>query len=46
LPDDEDDFNFEERVATLTAELQAQMAEGNLLDERIKTNLLKVEVEK
>lgn len=45
LPDDEDDFNFEERVSTLTAELQAQMAEGNLLDERIKANLLKVEVE-
>ena len=44
LPDDEDDFNFEERVATLTAELQSQMEEGILLDERIKANLLKVEV--
>jgi len=44
LPDDEDDFNFEERVTTLTAELQSQMEEANLLDERIKANLLKVRV--
>ena len=42
MPDDEDDFNFEERVTTLTSELQVQMTEGNLLDERIKANLLKV----
>jgi type I restriction enzyme M protein len=44
LPDDEDDFNFAERVQTLTAELEAQMAEGIVLDERIRRNLAKVEV--
>jgi type I restriction enzyme M protein len=43
LPDDEDDFDFAERVRTLTAELEAQMAEGAALDERIRQNLAKVE---
>jgi len=44
LPDDEDDFDFAERVKTLTSELESQMAEGVLLDERIRVNLAKVEV--
>ena len=44
LPDEEDDFNFEEKIKELTAELEAQMAEGLKLDERIKANLKKIEV--
>jgi len=45
LPDEEDDFDFEERVKTLTAELKAQMEESAKLDERIKENLAKVGIE-
>ncbi|MDF9407586.1 type I restriction-modification system subunit M [Pelotomaculum isophthalicicum JI] len=44
LPDDEDDFDFTERVRTLTAELEAQMAVCVALDNRIRENLAKVEV--
>jgi type I restriction-modification system DNA methylase subunit len=44
LPDDEDDFDFAERVRTLTAELETQMAEGAALDERIRASLANVEV--
>ena len=44
LQDDEDDFDFAERVRTLTAELEAQMAEGVVLDEHIRANFTKVEV--
>lgn len=44
LADDEDDFDFEERIRTLTEELEAQMVEGVILDERIRKNLAKVEV--
>lgn len=42
LPDDEDDFDFAERVKTLTAELEEQMKESVVLDERIRQNLAKV----
>jgi len=41
--DDEDDFDFAERVQTLTAELEAQMRESVLLDKRIRDNLAKVD---
>lgn len=44
LPDDEDDFDFVKQVQTLTAELEAQMAEGVTLDERIRANLAKLEM--
>jgi type I restriction enzyme M protein len=44
LPDDEDDFDFAERIQTLTAELETQMAESLILDALIKANLTKVEV--
>jgi type I restriction enzyme M protein len=44
LPDDEDDFDFAERVRTLTVELEAQMVEALTLDERIRVNLAKVEI--
>lgn len=42
LPDDEDDFDFAERVQILTTELNAQMLENLELDERIRTNLAKI----
>jgi len=44
LPDDEDDFDFAERVRTLTAELEAQMEESARLDKRIRQNLARVGV--
>lgn len=42
LPDDEDDFNFEERFTSLKTELEKQIAEENDLNERIKSNLSKI----
>jgi len=45
LPDEEDDFDFEERVQKLTAELKMQMEECVKLDDRIKENLAKVGIE-
>jgi len=45
LPEEEDDFDFEERVKNLTAELKAQMEESAKLDERVKENLAKVGIE-
>jgi type I restriction enzyme M protein len=45
LPEEEDDFDFDERVKKLTAELKAQMEESAKLDERIKENLAKVGIE-
>lgn len=45
LPEEEDDFDFEERVQKLTAELKTQMEECTKLDDRIKENLAKVGIE-
>ena len=45
LPDEEDDFDFEERVQKLTVELKTQMEECAKLDDRIKENLAKVGIE-
>jgi len=42
LPEEEDEFDFEERVKKLTAELKELMEENVKLDERIKENLAKV----
>ena len=44
LPDDEDDFNFEERVTKLKEELLAQMDEEIKLNEVIKENLKKIKM--
>jgi type I restriction enzyme M protein len=45
LPDEEDDFDFEERVQKLSVELKGQMEESVKLDKRIKENLAKVGIE-
>ena len=42
LPDDEDDFNFEERFSNLKTELEKQIAEEADLNKRIKENLSKI----
>ncbi|MFQ6611407.1 MAG: DNA methyltransferase, partial [Fidelibacterota bacterium] len=42
LPDEEDDFNFEEQFAQLTAELKEQMREEERLNAQILENLGKV----
>jgi type I restriction enzyme M protein len=42
LPDDEDDFNFEERFTSLKTELEKQIAEEDELNKRIAKNLAKI----
>lgn len=42
LPDEEDDFNFEERFNSLKSELEKQIAEEDNLNKRIKENLPKI----
>ena len=45
LADDEEDFNYEERVKTLTQELKQQMNEADLLDKELAENLKMIGVE-
>ena len=45
LPDDEDDFNFEERFTSLKTELEKQIAEEDDLNKRIAKNLSKISYE-
>jgi type I restriction enzyme M protein len=43
IPDEEDDgVPFEEKIATLTADLNQQMQEAEALDQEIKTQLAKI----
>ena len=42
LPDEGDDFNFEERFISLKAELEKQIAEEDELNKRIANNLSKI----
>ena len=42
LPDEEDDFNFEERFSTLKAELEKQIVEEDELNKLIQLNLSKI----
>jgi type I restriction enzyme M protein len=44
LPDDEDDFNFNERFAALKTELEKQIAEEDELNKRIADNLKKIKL--
>ena len=45
LPDDEDDFNFNERFTALKAELEEQLNEEMILNQRIMDNLKKIRIE-
>lgn len=44
LPEDGDSFDFAQQVRQLTAELEAQMAEGAALDGRIRAALARIEL--
>ena len=46
LPDDEDDFDFNERFAALKAELEGQLKEEVELNKVIAENLAKIKIEK
>ena len=45
LAEEEDDFDFEERFASLKAEFEAQLKEEAVLNERILANLEKVKID-
>ena len=44
LPDEEDDFNFNERFSTLKAEFEAQLVEESELNKAIIENLARIEL--
>lgn len=44
LPEEEDDFNFEERFTALKAELEAQLLEEERLNALIRENLAKIKI--
>ncbi len=44
LPDDEDDFNFNERFNQLKAEFEEQLKEEALLNKQILENLARIEL--
>ncbi len=44
LPEEEDDFDFNERFASLKAEFEQQLKEEAALNERINENLAKIEL--
>ena len=45
LPDDEDEFNFNEKFASLKTELEKQIMEEGELNRRIASNLLRINIE-